>query len=183
MAIGMRHQLISFFGGRIKADRVVDIVMFAKRHRRITTIDRRGTRIHQMRNFMMPAPLKDVHKSLQVRINISMWIFQRIAHTGLRRQMNNMIRLFSGEQSFHYSAVSNIPLDEGKFSFGQKTIQTRLLQGHIIIIIHIVDTDDRITTRQQSFCTMHPDKSRSACYQYFHRSRHPLASFSSDNRF
>ncbi len=76
MGIGMRHQLIGFFAGRVKRHRMVDVVMDGKRHACIGPINRRRGGIHQVTHLMVSTAFEDIHETNQVGIDISMRIGQ-----------------------------------------------------------------------------------------------------------
>ena len=53
------------------------------------------------------------------------------------------------------------------FTFSNKFLQSPLLQVHVIVIVHIVDTDDRSPFQVvlQPFHQVATDESRSPCHQ------------------
>ena len=72
MAIGVRHQLVGFFGCRIEADRVIDAVMLGERHLGIAAIDAGAGGVNQMLHLMMAAAFKDIDEADQIAIYVRM---------------------------------------------------------------------------------------------------------------
>ena len=50
---------------------------------------------------MVPASLQDVEEAGDIAVDIGLRIFQRVAHTGLRRQMRDPVEPLGGEQRGH----------------------------------------------------------------------------------
>ena len=101
----MGHQFIRLFGRGIERDRVINTVMLAERRHLVAAIDRGRTGIDQMLDRVMPTPFKNVHEAGQIGVDIGVWIFNRIADTGLGRQMDHAIRLFGGKNILHNLSI------------------------------------------------------------------------------
>lgn len=133
-----------------------------------------------MRHIIMATPFKDIYKPLQIGIDISVRIFQRVSHPGLRGQMNDTIRLFISENTSHRVPVFDRNTVKAKRLMVSDAGKPRLFQRDIIIVVEIINPDDFITARQQAFDTMHANETSTACNQNFHlrtfccRLRRPL---------
>ena len=63
---------------------------------------------------MMPATFKDIGKTRQIGIDISLRIDERVADTGLRREMHDERKLIVGKKRRDSFAIGEIHLDEAK---------------------------------------------------------------------
>ena len=80
---------------------MVDIVVHGKRHVGIGAVDRRRRRIEQMPAAVVPAAFEDIGEADQIGIHIGVRIDQRIAHAGLRGEMDDMGKAMLREQRGH----------------------------------------------------------------------------------
>src|SRR5579872_6064315 len=103
---------------------------------------------------VMPATLKHVQEALYVGVRISVRIFQRIAHPGLRREMNEGGESVLREQSSHRFAIGKIGFYEGEAWLLRQDIDARPLQRGIVIVVDAVEPDNRGARRQQALCDM-----------------------------
>ena len=76
--------------------------------------------------------------------------------------MNDAIGLFGREQGGHRITVADVDLMKIELYVGFQLCKARLFQGHIIIIIKIIDADDLVTAVKQTQCAMHTNKASSA---------------------
>ena len=67
-----------------------------------------------MLRFRLPAAFQHVEEADEVRIRIGVRLEQRMAHAGLRGQMNDMREAMRGEQCGKALAVRDIALLEAK---------------------------------------------------------------------
>ena len=70
MAVGMGHQLVGLFRGRIQAHGMIDVLMHRERHLRIGPVDRARRGIDQVLDARMPAALQDVRKAQQIAVDV-----------------------------------------------------------------------------------------------------------------
>ena len=76
---------------------MIDSVMFAEGHLFIAAIDGRRACIDQMLDTIVPTAFQYIHETDKVRIGIGVRVFKRITDTGLRREVDNTVRLLGGE--------------------------------------------------------------------------------------
>ncbi len=62
MAVGMRHQFVRFFRRRIKADRMIDVVVNGKRHVLVGAVDRTRRSVNQMVRSDVPRAFEYVQE-------------------------------------------------------------------------------------------------------------------------
>ena len=111
-----------------------------------------------MGNIAMAAALENIHKANQIGLDIGVGIFQRIANTGLCRQIDHPVRARVGKNTVHRGSVLNGGAREAEAGMWHEPGESRLFQRDIIIVIQIINSDDLITTFQQTERTMHSDK-------------------------
>ena len=73
------------------------------------------------------------------------------------------------KQISHGIAVADVNLMKIELYVGFQLCKARLFQGHIIIIIEIINTDDIFTAFKQTQCAMHTNKPGSAGDKRFQR--------------
>jgi hypothetical protein len=66
----------------------------------------------------MPAALQHVHEADEVAVDVGMRVLQRIAHAGLRRQVDHAVEALAGKQPLHAGAVGDVELTKRKRSCG-----------------------------------------------------------------
>src|SRR5262249_38300250 len=162
VAVSMRHQLVGFLGCRIKADRMIDIVMDRERQMRVAAIHRTRGRKNQMTGFAMPTTLEDVEKTGKIGIEISVRILQRITDAGLGGQMHHWPELAVCKDRLNGASLGEIDLVKGKITEFAQNRQARLLQRRIVIVIDAVHADHRATGFKQSAGKGKSDKARRA---------------------
>ena len=75
---------------------------------------------------------------------------QGIAHAGLRRQMHHPVDRLVSEQRLHPGAVGQVePLKRETWPFPELR-QARLLEADLVVVVDVVQPDDRLATRQQA---------------------------------
>ena len=96
----------------------------------------------------MTAGLQYVVKANQVTFNICIRIGDRIAHASLRRQIHHDARLVIGKNFVDKRLVGKISFDKYPFRISMlrsafiQLLQAVFLNGYVIIVVHIVQTDD-----------------------------------------
>ena len=75
---------------------------------------------------VMAASFEHVQKTLDIRIHVSVRIFQRITHAGLGCEMNHGGKTILVEQRFRRVAVGEIGLHEGEIGLALQDIKPRL---------------------------------------------------------
>ena len=106
----------------------------------------------------------------QVGADIGVRVDQRITHPRLRAQMDDRFDHLIGQRVLHRIHIGKILLVEGEqlAMGGVQPFQPRALQGHGIIVVHIVDADHGMALRHQPVGNRHADKSGRAGDQYRH---------------
>ena len=82
-------------------------------------------------------------------LHVHVRIFGGVAHARLRRQVDHAFRLVGGERRLHRRAVGQVRLHVDVVRVVDETRQPRLLEGDVVVVVQVVETDDRIAPRQQ----------------------------------
>ena len=80
MAVGVGHQFVGLFAGRIETHRMVNTVVLGKGRLGVAAVHRTAGGIHQMLHVVMSAALEDVAKARQIALDIGRRVLDRIAH-------------------------------------------------------------------------------------------------------
>jgi len=71
MAVTVCHLFIGLLYCRVKADRVVDLVMYGKRYSRARAVTAGTAGVNEMLYFAMPARLKHIAESDQIGLRVA----------------------------------------------------------------------------------------------------------------
>ncbi len=114
---------------------------------------------------VVPASLQHIEKAFEIGVGIGMRMIDRIAHPGLRGEMDHLFKPMLRKQRTDGRPIRQIRLHETETRFRPEQIETGLLECRIVIIIHVVKTDDVTAFGQQLTRHMKADKSRRASNQ------------------
>ena len=99
---------------------------------------------------IVPAPFQYVGEADQVGLHIGLRVNERIPHTWLSGEMNDMEESVPGEERRHAVVIGQIQSDKPKGGVHRQPRQTRFLQGGIVVGVEIVQADDRVPCLQQA---------------------------------
>jgi hypothetical protein len=149
MGVGMRHQLVRLLGRAVKAHRMIDSVADAEGELAVRAIDRARRGIDEMLHLRVAAAFEHMQEAPDIGVDISVRMLQRIAHAGLRGEMDDALRLLLGEDRAHDFLVGEVGLDEMKSVAPRQPREARLFERDIIIGAHIVEPNDLIAAIEQ----------------------------------
>ena len=112
-----------------------------------------------MLDLRVSAAFQDVQKPFDVAVCIGMRVHQRITHTSLSGQMNDLRNRLRGKEPAHFHSVSQISFGEGELLEGFQLRQPRLLQSHVVVVVDVIEPDHPLTSLQQSGRGMKADES------------------------
>ena len=185
MTIGMCHQLITLLRSRIQTHRMRDTILFRKRNLPVQPVHTARTGKHQMFHPVPATTLQHIEKSVDITLNISPGIRNRIPHASLCCQMTNPIEPLIHEQHLHSLTVLQIHTDKTVsrplpamhqfipphlFLHNSALCKPAVFQLHLIIIVDIIQPHHLVSPFQQTLHNIRPDKPGCAGDQYFHLS-------------
>src|SRR5579872_6625010 len=112
---------------------------------------------------MVATRFENVHEADKITLHISLRIGQRIAHARLGREVNHHIESVLLEQAVQRSGIDKIGMDELEGRASPKHIEPGMFQTHIVIVIEVVEADDRATRIEIALREMEADEARGAC--------------------
>ena len=121
-----------------------------------------------MLDLVVAAPFEDVREPLKIGIDICVRVLNRVAHPGLRREMDYPVGLFLSEQRRHRLAILDGHPVHGKIAMAGHAGQPSLFQRHFVIVIEIINTDDRVAAGKQTLGAMHANETGGPCQKNFH---------------
>ena len=116
-----------------------------------------------MLDAVVAATLEDVAKTNQVALDVNRWVFDRIAHPCLGRQIHHLAGFVLQESCFHRRLVFQISFNQLEacaraFSCGLQLLKAGPLQGWVVVRIHVVEPQHRSAPLQQPAAQVKADK-------------------------
>src|SRR6267154_2396364 len=99
--------------------------------------------------FVVPAAFQHIDETLKIRVHIGVRMIDRMAHAGLRRQMNDLGKSVSGKQLTRCVPIREIGVHETEPRIAAQYAQSRLLQDRVVVAVEAVQTYDVAALRQQ----------------------------------
>ena len=158
MAIGMGHQFIAFFAGRIERERMVDVVVHREGHRCVGTIDAGTAGINEMLYSVVAATFKNVGEANDIALDVGKRVLDGVAHTGLRSEIHHSLRSMRSERIFDSFFVGQINTQVNVILMIGMSSQSRFFDGRVVVVVVIVDANDGIAAFQQSHGEIGADK-------------------------
>ena len=168
MSVGMAHALVGLFAGRVDRQLRVGLFRLDERHLVIGAINR-GRRSHQQMLHLQPAGrFHDIQRTHDIAVDIGAWIFERIAHPGLRREMNDHIGPESVRGIPYRVRVFQHGFGRGEgIAFGEHLMATTF-ELYVVVIRHPVIAVNEEAFRDQRLGKMKADEaSRSGDEDFF----------------
>ena len=91
---------------------------------------------------VMAAAFQDIRKALQIGIDVGMGVGERMAHPGLRGEMDDVGKLLRRKQCGCGGTIGQIELDGPKSGRAVKLLQPRLFESRIVVRRQIVHAHD-----------------------------------------
>ena len=114
----------------------------------------------------VPAAFQDVLEAPEIRIDIDVWMAQRVAHACLRREMDHAGEAFPLEQSRHPRFVGKVEALEPELCLLLEDREAAFLDPRIVIVVDIVEPDDRPARSQKALGDMEADESGATRDEY-----------------
>lgn len=150
----MCQQLVGFFGGSVQRYRVIYLVIGGIRHFFVGAIYAGAGSIYKMLYALgsvvigVAAGFQYVVKANQVTFDVGIQVGDGITHACLCCQVYYYFWLIVGKDFVDECFVSQVALDEGPLGVavlgnaGSNLLQTVLLDGYVVVVAHVVQTDD-----------------------------------------
>lgn len=150
----MCQQLVGFFGGSVQRYRVIYLVISGIRHFFVGAIYAGAGSIYKMLYALgsvvigVAAGFQNVGKANQVTFDVCIRVGDEITHACLCCQVYYYFRLVVGKDFVDECFVSQVAFDEGPLGVavlgnaGSNLLQTVLLDGYVVVVVHVVQTDD-----------------------------------------
>jgi len=164
----MRHQLVGLLAGSVQAHRVVHRVVHREGHLGVGPVHAGAAGVHQVFHPVLPASLQHVANAHQVALQVGPGVLQRVAHPGLRGQVDHALRPVAGKQRVQARGIGNVAFGEGKARVGAELCQPGMLQARVVVRVEVVDADDLIAALQQLLGHVHADEAGAAGDEDFH---------------
>ena len=124
-----------------------------------------------MLDRVMTASLQDMQEADEIRVDVAVRIFERVAHARLGGQIDDPLGLVLGEKTFNRGAIRQIAFHKLEILMGLQARKAGLLQIDVVIVIEVVEADDVVAARKQRLSGVRSDEARSAGNQYLHSVR------------
>ena len=89
----------------------------------------------------VPTGLEDIVEAEHVGLDVGIRVLDGIAHTSLGCKIDDDLGVILLEDVIDSGLIGDVTTNEVEGGC-LKFVETRLLQGHVVIRVHIVDTDD-----------------------------------------
>ena len=120
-----------------------------------------------MFDVIVSSAFKDGHKALQVGFDVGIRVLNRIANASLRCKMNHSLGLLGGEDVSIASRLATLSRTHERVE-SSEALQPCFLEVYVVIGVQIIDTDDLITSFEQTLGNRIADKARCAGHHDFH---------------
>ena len=143
----MGKELVAFLRGGIERYRIIHPVISRERHLLVTTIHARARSINQVLNTTLTASLEDVVEAEDVAVDVGIRISDAVANAGLGGEVHDNLGFVLFKDAIDGSLVSNVSFKEviGIGGDARNDRETVFLQRDIVVIIQVIDVNDRGT--------------------------------------
>ncbi len=104
------------------------------------------------------AEFQHLEMARDVRADIGARIVQRVANASLRGQMDDAGHTLAGKGLGQRARLGDVDAVEGEVFTPQKAGQSPLLQGEVVVVVHVVEANDRLAAIQQGAADMTSDE-------------------------
>src|SRR6185437_15167541 len=174
MTVAMRDQFAGALGRGIEGNRRVDAVLDAERLLLVRAIDRGRTRIDEtIEPWKAAGRFEQDHLAHDVAVDIGVRVLQRVAHAGLCREMDDPRYVAITCEHFGDTvAVGDVDLVKDEIRIALEPFETSLLQPDAVVLVQIVDANDRLAPLGEAACDMKADEARGPGDENAHLTRH-----------
>ena len=117
---------------------------------------------------VVAAAFEDVQEALDIGVDVGVRIFNRVAHAGLRGEIDDAVEAFFSKECLHGFAVRDIGFDKTKTIAAFEAGQAGVLEAHVVIGVHVVEADNFVAAIEQDFAGVRADEPGRAGHKNFH---------------
>lgn len=162
MAVGIGHELVRFLRRRVEADGVIHVVRGSEGRLPLHAVHGGAGREEQVLHGMMAARFEDIEKAHDVRLDVRTGMVDAVAHARLRGEVHHDVGTEVRKDSLHARLVRQIAFHKGEFRFSFQNGETALFQGHVVVVVQIIQADHGRAEGKQAARQMKSDESRRA---------------------
>ncbi len=170
MAVGVGHQFVGLFAGGVQALGMIDVLMNRERHGGVGAIDARTAGIDEVVDTVATATFEDVGETDDVAIDVGERVLDGVAHASLGGEVDDTLRLMSGEGCFHCLTVDEVDPQVGVVRMISMPRETGFLDGRVVVVVVVVDADDNVTSLEQTQGQVRANKTGRTGDEHLHES-------------
>ena len=167
--VGVRHELVGALAGGVQRHRMIGGVVLRERHVGVGAVYRAGRGVHQVLDAVVAAAFQHVEGAGDVAAHVGVWVLERMAHAGLRREVHHALKFLAREERGHGRLVGEVELHEAKLRLHREAREARLLERNVVVLIQVIETDHLVTAREQPLGRVRADEAGGAGQENFHR--------------
>ena len=160
MGITVRHCLIRLLRRSVESQRHVRLVGFGIRHLSVSAIDRGGGCHQQVIDLKFACAFENVEAAHQIGIEIGARVFEAVTHTRLAREVDDHLRPLRLAQRTEQRCVLQLAFDRVEMRVLKQHLVPPVLERHVIIIRHAVESYDAKPVTQQQVSEVIADETR-----------------------
>ena len=146
---------------------MVDALVHRIRHRRVCAVDGARRGVDEVLDRVQPAAFEDVQRPDDVAVDVRVRVLERVANSGLGTEMHDSVELVFDKQRLHRRTIGEVDAGHGEGIVAVQDRRASLLQGYVVVIVEVVEADDRVAAFQQRLCGEEPDEAGGACDEDF----------------
>ena len=112
--VGVGEELVGFFGGSVKGDGIVDLVVGAERDFFVAAVDGAAGGVDEMFDGVVAAGFEDVVETDEVGFDVDVGVIDAVADAGLGGEVDDEVWLFGFEELVYGGLVGEVALDESE---------------------------------------------------------------------
>ena len=117
----------------------------------------------------MTATLEDVHRADDIAVYVGVRVLDRVAHAGLGGQVDDLVETLVGEQLVNSRLICQVDSPHVERVIPREDVRPRLFEADVVIIIEIIEPDDRIAAIEQTLRRVKADETGSPGDEDLHR--------------
>src|SRR5690625_1445672 len=124
--------------------------MYRKWHSGVGAVDRAAGGTDEVLGVEVAAGLQNVQKAGDVSVHVSLWVFQRVTHTGLSRQVNDSIRPVFFKRGVNARLIFEVQTQIGEARVIGHSRQAGFLDIYVVVVVEVIHSDNLVAARQQA---------------------------------